>query len=359
MKHCYNCGILLTDDNASEEHIIPNACGGRLTSKKLLCKSCNSKFGNSYDAELLKELKLFSVLLNVRRDRGTHQPVVRSDGCIALPAKGKPYLLKPIEIYGEENGRKTVRIQADNPKQIRNILGKMRHEGKINLSDAEIEDYIANLTITEEPSPPLPINGTIGQGNSNRAIAKIALNFYAMHHDNIIGLDDVLAFVNGNNNRSLSNIYYPSTPPLSISNDIVSHIIYLAGNPNTKLLYCYIELFNVQCYLVVLSEKYSGPQFRKVYEYDLISGKEISETRNDVFDLTHESMALKPSGDNFHMRFNRFMGIHMDLKKLLPLIDQAIDEFTKSFPNEIEIIKKQRSQIFSELRKKLRNTSAQ
>ena len=37
-NYCYICGKELTKLNESEEHIIPNAIGGKLKSKKLICK---------------------------------------------------------------------------------------------------------------------------------------------------------------------------------------------------------------------------------------------------------------------------------------------------------------------------------
>lgn len=43
----------------SEEHIIPNAIGGKLKSKELICKKCNSKLGHSMDKELAEQLDFF------------------------------------------------------------------------------------------------------------------------------------------------------------------------------------------------------------------------------------------------------------------------------------------------------------
>lgn len=46
MPHCYLCGVLLDKSNSSVEHIIPNALGGNLKSRQLLCKKCNSDIGH-------------------------------------------------------------------------------------------------------------------------------------------------------------------------------------------------------------------------------------------------------------------------------------------------------------------------
>lgn len=71
MKKCYICGEELTKDNTSAEHIIPNAIGGKLKSKDLICKKCNNKLGHNTDNELAKQLEFFTNFLNINRERKT------------------------------------------------------------------------------------------------------------------------------------------------------------------------------------------------------------------------------------------------------------------------------------------------
>lgn len=73
MSHCYLCGVLLDKSNSSVEHIIPNALGGNIKSRQLLCKKCNSNTGQNVDSELSKQLNFFANMLNIRRDRGEPQ----------------------------------------------------------------------------------------------------------------------------------------------------------------------------------------------------------------------------------------------------------------------------------------------
>jgi len=56
MSNCYICLTILNKRTSSKEHIISNACGGRLKSFKLLCKTCNEKMGAGIDAELAKKI---------------------------------------------------------------------------------------------------------------------------------------------------------------------------------------------------------------------------------------------------------------------------------------------------------------
>ena len=75
MSACWKCGVEIDSTNRSREHIILNAAGGRLKSRDLLCKSCNSSFGQSFDAVFAKELNFFANLLNITRDEGNPQTI--------------------------------------------------------------------------------------------------------------------------------------------------------------------------------------------------------------------------------------------------------------------------------------------
>lgn len=58
---CYYCGIELTQENRTREHIIPEALGGRLTSSEILCRTHNSILGRTVDIQLFERLKFAAV----------------------------------------------------------------------------------------------------------------------------------------------------------------------------------------------------------------------------------------------------------------------------------------------------------
>src|SRR5690606_2796663 len=69
MIKCYNCLSEITRENKSLEHIIPNSIGGKLKSSTLLCRDCNSTFGETIDTELAKSYNNLVALLGINRDR--------------------------------------------------------------------------------------------------------------------------------------------------------------------------------------------------------------------------------------------------------------------------------------------------
>ena len=75
MNKCYLCGKDITEENKTVEHILLNSIGGRLKSSTLICKDCNSTFGNTFDSSLSKQLEFFANFLDIKRERGVVQEV--------------------------------------------------------------------------------------------------------------------------------------------------------------------------------------------------------------------------------------------------------------------------------------------
>lgn len=129
MKKCYICGEELTKENASVEHIIPNAIGGKLKSKELICKKCNSKLGHSMDKELAEQLDFFSNFLNINRDRGKPNNIIfiekETNMEYIRKANGDFLPKKDVEVKKEimDNGKIRFHISSTNKK---NILKKLK-----------------------------------------------------------------------------------------------------------------------------------------------------------------------------------------------------------------------------------------
>jgi hypothetical protein len=141
MNTCYKCNTELTEATISVEHIIPNAIGGVWKSKNLLCKKCNSEFGDTLDNELYKDLHPIAALLNVERQRGKHAPIknVKSDsGKIYHLVDGrKPVNVKPeIDLNKETN---SFEIRVNDEKELKLIIKQLKSKFP-NLDDQNINE---------------------------------------------------------------------------------------------------------------------------------------------------------------------------------------------------------------------------
>ena len=69
-KECIYCGIKFTEENNSDEHLIPEGIGGKLSRKNLLCKECNNKTLGKFDRSIQEHLSLFLHLKRIKGKRG-------------------------------------------------------------------------------------------------------------------------------------------------------------------------------------------------------------------------------------------------------------------------------------------------
>lgn len=71
---CRGCNSPLDSMNDSEAHIIPNALGGRLAPKGIICQSCNTELDRYADYSLIKAFGDWPTLLDIPRQRGKNPP---------------------------------------------------------------------------------------------------------------------------------------------------------------------------------------------------------------------------------------------------------------------------------------------
>jgi HNH endonuclease len=315
MSKCYKCSIdlvtkevatpdiVLQKRYASEEHILPNFCGGQLTSYDLLCSKCNTDLGTELEGELSKQL-FFHQLLTIKLDRGK-----QSDSYIlAYTTDSKKQVLVNKELrwryfkpeYKIENGE-LVEFTCQTMKDAKKTLkGLSRKYPKIN-----VEDCLSRLKEVEDFLPErIDFNHrTIGGKETHRAIAKIALNYFLYSGGDRELVYDIIDYVClPNKQNNYVTFYYSFMPIHNLEKHEISHIMFLKGDNRKKLLYCYIELFSVANFIVILNRDYEQGNFTKQYCYDVIKGQEIKEKEirlSLLYDI-FENLKYKVHSDKHH-----------------------------------------------------------
>lgn len=278
MDNCYLCNSLLDTDNSSKEHIILNSIGGRLKSRKLLCKSCNSKLGHIADNELSKQLQFLSSYFQVKREKGRNQiikgGITESGEEYHLVDGSKPILSKPKIEKKTENGETKYQLVGRNEKELIGILkGISKNHPEFNLEEARKKFEWKEEYLNEY----LSHNMTIGGKLSNRSIAKSAVNYYIHTQKECEQVRHLFGYLVGEEELQVVQHYYPKKPAYRKQINEVLHLIHLYGNRQKKLLYCFIEFFSTYSFFVLLSNNYSGNSISEVYCYDVIKSEEIEK----------------------------------------------------------------------------------
>ena len=151
IKNCRGCGLALTSETDSEAHVIPNALGGRLKPRGILCRTCNGQLDRLADNPLVEAFGDWPTLLNFPRDRGEHPPKLietREGRRVRLEADGSLrrtdvlYTVTPVA-----EGHK-VEIGAGNMKTVRQLL--KRAEKQFPQFDAKAAEQYARVLGIED-----------------------------------------------------------------------------------------------------------------------------------------------------------------------------------------------------------------
>ena len=275
---CYKCDTILTRINSSCEHIILNACGGKLKSNKLLCKVCNSNFGDNFDKELAKDINPLSNLLKIKRDRGNPQKVngldtkdnteyfLESSGDIRL----KKPLIKEIDFDSEDISKRKINIQAPNERILKQALKglKRKYQG-LNIKKA-LEEFTINEKYFDRE---LEVKISIGGLKTFKSITKSAINFYLLNGGNRNEIKHLFEYLDGEKEIGIVWFHYPDNEVYKPKKGEVVHIIKIVGKKTEKILYAYIELFSTHCFIVKLSDNYSGKDLDLDYIFNIHSNE--------------------------------------------------------------------------------------
>lgn len=281
MTTCYSCNKPLNRDNHSKEHILPNGIGGRLYSKKLLCKTCNSQFGDSIDAALMKQLQSLVSLLGVKKQRGELQPIkgLRTlDGEQVDIIDGRtPAMPKPeFHVTNNPDGTKNYKIRARNEAELRQILTGLSRKHKLDVEQAlKSAKHDQHFLRT-----PVQMSIGIGGEESRRALVKSAINYFLLSGGERQYVSWLIDYVKGNGVGDMINPYIMESFLYEIQENEVVHLIHIEGNPQSRILFCYVELFSAFSYLILLSKDYDGMMSKHTHCVNPITGKEVTKEVN-------------------------------------------------------------------------------
>lgn len=362
MAKCYICETDITTSNEAEEHIILNACGGRLKSKDLLCKTHNSNFGDSFDAELAKQTNDIANLLLIKRHRGEPQAIkgkLQSTGeDYYLEYGGKPVMTKPI-ISEEVDGQKIeLSITARDEKEMRTILEGLKRK---RYPELDVEKAMETAKHRKEYfDEPIHFQATIGGKEVFKSIAKSAINYFILKGGDRKHITHLFPYLQGTVDLDVVWMHFPDDTIYSPTENEVSHIVRLIGNPTEKILYAYIELFNIHNFIINLSNNYDGIPLDETYAFDLIEIKELirsiplNYTRGQLLELFTNKDG-KPF-EKVQKRFERVLAIAMKRQSSnhnQELISRAINNSLGKHPEGVPITKEMIDELVKETMKEI------
>lgn len=362
MSKCYICDAELIPENRTDEHIILNACGGKLKSSNLVCRTCNSDFGTIIDSELADQLNVMGNLLDIDRDRGEPQPVKakgrKTGEEYKLKSGGVPEKSKPTIVQETSSDGTHIKIVARSFQELKQmLLGLQRKYPTLNIIELMEKAKIKKEYVSEM----LEFETTVGGMNVFRSICKSAVNFFIYKNGSAHFIQHLIPFLKGSEEQDCVWFYYPEHQPYIPKQDEVSHLLYLIGIPAESLLFCYIELFNTYSFLVLLSDKYDGPAIKEHYAYDLMIKQEIAPhvelvlNKVQLFEV-FQKKDTKPY-QKYKIRIERLLDIALkrqNQEHINEITNKAIENSLAKYPDGTVITQEMVDELINEMESRIK-----
>lgn len=273
---CLSCNVNLNISNQSEEHIIPNAIGGRLTTNIAVCKNCNSDFGSREDSVYTGRLLMLSNLFNIVRDRGVSPTLKARDGDSKIKiSPGHPVEFDPDPQVRLEGNSLRVRVSVPNglegealKKYLNESINK-RHP-KISISDDPIKTQQVRVPKFTQRLP-----GYINP-DELRTPARTMLSYARQQGFRISQICPLVKFVRGED--IAPPIFAPMGDVVNFTNrpdDECWHSIAIFCPYGSSKIYIYLEIFGVLEYIGIAHIERPPHSTLVCYAYDVIDAQPV------------------------------------------------------------------------------------
>ena len=279
-RRCALRGCALTVDNDTEEHIIPNAIGGRKKVRGFICRSCNNDTGSEWDDELARQLKPLSIYLGIKRQRGSvpsHNFPTASGLRIQVNADGTMTPAEPKIAVTTEGNSTRISVAARSRKELRQVLkGFQRKYPKIQ--DADIDKAMHGVRDNFHYSnDPIGIEARFGGVRAGRSLVKSALALVFDAGIDPSQCDLALNYLRNEEDEACFGYYYVRGRDLVVNRPakLPFHCVHVVGCSTDSTMLGYIEFYGVWRMVLCLSETYVGKDFSRTYAIDPTTGGEL------------------------------------------------------------------------------------
>lgn len=323
MSYCYLCGKKLC--NEKPEHIIPNAFGGHLKSRNILCSDCNNKLSD-IDRKLCSDLELLTNFISPKRENNKNTiPVIEticdgetfdrvSDGSYRknknnIQFDGKTLHFSFSHTPNSEAEKTDFQILQNTLRQfakknnkndewIQQQISKALNQSIINSKESGIHhfQFISNKS-----------------GYSFLGSLKIILGFCTFKKVDKKYLESAVEILKKQDISACYKIANYFNDNSQLPKNSVYHTLYLKGNTISKTLYAIVSLYGVFNIFFLLSDSYEGVEIEDSYNYDILKNTPSPHNMSYNFSLEQinrilvEDCAVTIIQQNFNQFMNFFM----------------------------------------------------
>ena len=321
-RSCWICDRPFSTVTESEEHVIPNAIGGRRTVRHFICRECNSGAGKRWESALASQLNYLGILFDIRRQRGRVPPMrlKTASGKIVEVLPGNRRILgKPTHEVSHEGSKTTIHMRD---RSVRNIRKRIRGIGRKN-PQINVDEWMNRISTGQDyDSDPMHVSLTFGGSEFNRSMVKSAA---ALACDSGLSMEDCdlsVRFLRDEGSEYHDGCLFDYYQGDLVSNRVPGmplHCVHITGNPSTGLLLAYVEFFGAVRKVICLSRAYRSHSMSQQYSINPITGEEISHIIVDLDDSKFTNTIATQTQDGMfaglNKTVNQIIGAGMELSR--------------------------------------------
>ena len=301
MALCIFCFVEL-EDTTKPEHVLPNALGGRLTTRSAICSSCNNVFGGTFDNELASQVTTLRNMFHLRSGTGNPAPALKNIQAsvhkVNIRGDGEFELVgKPFEITQLGEGRWNVQIRVGDEEQLRRIVPHIA--AKLGISEESFRAQRAatpGLMMHERPGVighPLAFGGP----DAIRSMVKSSLVLWST----LVGNDDVRSaayeaarrfVVEGGElfvliNTRLDLRYFDEAERMKAEFGPLFNLIYIRSNRYGKVV-AHFTLYNAVAWHITLAEAGGATEKKIALISNPLNPAQWTDAAAEKFDVPFE-----------------------------------------------------------------------
>ena len=270
------CGATIVAGNDSLEHLIPASLGGRAGVSGFICRDCNSRTGEGWDKALFEQLRPFTFLLDVKRQRGKGLDALvtstAGEQFLVAPGGGLRRFKPEVEQVDLPDGRRTYRISARSMAEARGILEDLKRKRH---PEIDVEASLASVQATESyPEGAVMLSFGFGGPEGGRSVVKSCL---ALAHK--LGIDwrscaSALRYLRDGDAEPCFGYFTERDLVTGRVAGMPLHCLAVRASPDDGLILAYAEYFGTYRVVSCLGEGYAGPPVQGCYALDPRDGTE-------------------------------------------------------------------------------------
>lgn len=367
--NCIFCGSEL-NGSTKPEHILPNALGGRMTTRRAICSKCNNNFGGTIDKKLTSQIEVIRNLLQLSSGTGKSPPGLRNISAgsqkINFRNDGTPELTgKPFEIEYSDDGVATVLITARSQEELQKHIPNIAEQLRISPDELLKQINAEDVSYVTEPVEQVHHRLSLGGEEMLRSVVKSCLVLWSTHvgNDEVSSptFEDARNFVTkgqdafSRNRIQMDSRLLPCNEALTSKFGDIINLIYISSDNDGRLI-GHFTMFNAIGWQIVLSEGGASSNSSIGLISNPLRPSDWSNKVASEFNVEFSWLAAAnfESFDDVQRRFSKVIALHFEMGRprvISKIINDICEEYDLSedqhIPEEI------REQVLAEVSERL------